>query len=61
MLVASSSTLVVKEDEAVGAPFLGSCVTPSTDKIEDLRVNDMIQPQKWPIDFGPSGEVVVWD
>jgi hypothetical protein len=42
VLVASSSTLVVKEDEAVGAPFLGSCVTPTTDKIEDLRVNDMI-------------------
>ncbi len=38
VFVASSSTLVVKEDEAVGAPFLGSCVTPTADKDEDLRV-----------------------
>jgi hypothetical protein len=35
--VASSLTLVVKKDNAVGgpgAPFLGSCVTPTVDKLK---------------------------
>jgi len=44
--VASSLTLVVKEDNAaggLGAPFLGSCITPTIDKVEDLRVNGLIQ------------------
>jgi hypothetical protein len=61
VFVASSSTLVVKEDEAVGAPFLGICATPTADKDEDLRVNDLIQSQNWPVSFVPSRKVVVWD
>jgi hypothetical protein len=60
-LVVPPSTLVVKEDDVVGASFLGSCVTPTGDKDEDFRVNGLIQSQKWPVCFGSSGEVVVWD
>jgi hypothetical protein len=40
--IVSLLTLVVKEDEAIGAPFLGSCVTPTTDKVEKLRMNGLI-------------------
>jgi hypothetical protein len=42
-------------------PLLGSYVTPTADKDEDLRVNGLIQSQNWPIGFNPSREVVVWD
>jgi hypothetical protein len=36
-----------KEDEVVGAPpHLGCCVSPTTEKGEDLRVNSLIQSQK---------------
>jgi hypothetical protein len=53
--VASPSTLVVKEDEVVGAPsHLGRCVSPPVEKGEDLRVNGLIESQKWPVGFGPS-------
>jgi hypothetical protein len=40
---------------------LGSCVTPTVNKVEDLRVNSLIQSQKWPVGFGSSGNVVVRD
>lgn len=58
--VVSSSTLIVKEDEVVGTPsLLGRCVSSSADKGKDLRVNCLVESQKWPIGFGPSGEFVV--
>jgi len=59
-LVMSSSTLNVKEDGVVGfpSPFSG-CVTPTIEKGDDFKVNDLSQSQKWPVGFGPSGEVVV--
>jgi len=60
--VALPSTLVVKEDEVVGAPsHLGRFVSPPAEKGEDLRVNNLIESQKWPASFGSSREVVVWD
>jgi hypothetical protein len=56
------STLVANEDEVVRTPpHLGSCVSPTVDKGEDLRVNGLIESQKWPVGFGLSGEVVVRD
>jgi hypothetical protein len=62
VLVMLPLTLVVKEDEVVGTPsLLGCCVSPSADKGEDLRVNCLVESQKWPVGFGPSGEVVVCD
>jgi len=60
--VVSPPTLAVKEDEVVGTPSqLGRCVSPSTDKGEDLRVNCLVESQKWPVGFSPFEEVVVWD
>jgi hypothetical protein len=65
MSVASSSALVVKEDGEEGAfPFpLGGCspVIPAADKGDDFRLTGLIQSQKWPVGFGPSSELVVWD
>jgi hypothetical protein len=56
------STLVVKEDEVVGSPsHLGRCISTLDDKGEDLWLNGLIEFQKWPVGFGPFGEVVVWD
>lgn len=56
------STLVANEDEVVRTPpHLGCCVTPTVDKGEDLRVNGLIEFQKWLVGFGLSGEVVVQD
>jgi hypothetical protein len=46
----------------VGASFpLDGCVTPITVKGEDFRVNALAKLQQWPIGFGPSREVVVWE
>jgi hypothetical protein len=65
VLVASSSALVVKEDEVEGVfPFsLGGCssVAPAADKGEDFRLTGLIQSQKWLVGFGPSSVIVVWD
>lgn len=52
--VVSASTPVVKE----GASTPGS---PTAIKGEDFRVNGLTQSQKWPVDFGPSREVVAWE
>jgi len=58
--VVSSSTSKVKEVGVVGFPSsLGGCVTPIVGKDGDSRVNGLSQSQKWPVGFGPSGEVVV--
>jgi hypothetical protein len=58
--VVSSSTPEVKEVGVVGFPSsLGGCVTPIVGKDGDSRVNGLSQSQKWPVGFGPSGEVVV--
>jgi hypothetical protein len=54
VLVVSALTRVVKE----GASTPGS---PTAIKGEDFRVNDLIQSQKWPVDFGLSRKVVVWE
>jgi hypothetical protein len=54
VLVVSALTRVVKE----GVLTPGS---PTTIKGEDFGVNDLTQSQKWPIDFGLSGEVVAWE
>jgi len=60
--IVSPSNLVVKKDEVVGTPsHLGRCISPLAEKGEDLRVNGLIEFQKWSVGFGPSGEVVVWD
>ncbi len=60
--VMSLKTLVAKEEEVIRAPpLLDRCVSPKVDKGEDLRMNSLIESQKWPIDFGSSGEVVVRD
>jgi hypothetical protein len=60
--VESSSTLDVKEDGVEGAPsLLGHCVTPIAEKGEDFRMNSLIRSQKWPVSFGPNGEIVVWN
>jgi len=40
---------------------LGCCDSPAVYKDEDLWVNGLGQSQKWPVGFGPSREVVVWD
>jgi hypothetical protein len=40
---------------------LGCFVTPTIGKGDDSRVNGLSKSQKWPIGFGPSGEVVVWE
>jgi hypothetical protein len=39
----------------------GNCVTPIADKSADFRVNGLIGSQQWPVSFGLSREVVVWD
>jgi hypothetical protein len=58
----SLKTLVAKEEEVIRAPpLLDRCVSPKVDKGEDLRMNSLIESQKWPVDFGSSGEVVVRD
>jgi hypothetical protein len=48
--VATPSTLVLKEDGVKGAPSLLCEV-----------FNGLIQSQKWPVSFGPSREIVMWD
>jgi len=61
-LVMSSSTPKVKEVRVVGIPSpLGGWVTPIVRKGDDSRVTGLSQSQKWPIGFGPSGEVVLWE
>lgn len=35
--------------------------SPSAIKGEDFRVSDLTQSQKWPVGFGLSGEMVVWE
>jgi hypothetical protein len=40
---------------------LSGCATPIVGKGNDFKVNGLSQSQKWPIGFGPSGKVVVWD
>jgi len=52
--VMSASTPVVQE----GASPPGS---PTSIKGENFRVNGLTQYQKWPVGFGPSGEVVAWE
>jgi len=48
-----------------GPPPLSSSlevgVSSRGDVFEDSRVNGLSQFQKWPVDFGPSGEVVLWE
>jgi hypothetical protein len=51
--VVSISTPVVKEGASTP-------VSPTAIKEEDFRVNGLTQSQKWPVGFGPSGEVVPW-
>jgi hypothetical protein len=59
--VVSLLTLVVKEDEVVVTPsHLGCCVSPSAEKGENLRVDSLVESQKWLVGFGPSVEVVLW-
>jgi len=44
MSIVLLSTLIVKEDEVVGAPsHLGRCVSPLADKGEHLRLNGLIE------------------
>jgi hypothetical protein len=61
----SSLTMVVKEDgEERSCPSLlggSSSGIPNVGKGDDLRLTGLIQSQKWPIGFGPSSELVVWD
>lgn len=60
--VDSSSTMDVKEAGVVGIPsLLSDCVTPTIGKDDDFRVNGLSQSQKWPVGFGPSREVVIWE
>jgi len=60
--VVSSSAPEVKEVGVVGLPSpLGGCVTPYVRKCDDSRVNGLSQSQKWPIGFGPSREMIVWE
>jgi hypothetical protein len=60
--VVSSSTPEVKEVGVVGIPSpLGGCITPYVGKGDDSKVNGLSQSQKWPVGFGPSGEVIVWE
>jgi hypothetical protein len=40
---------------------MGGCVTPIVGKVDDSRVNGLSQSQKWPVSFGPFGEVIVWE
>jgi hypothetical protein len=55
----SSSTLVTKEVGMEGIPsLLGGCGTPNDEKGEDSRINGLTQSQKWPVSFGPDGEIV---
>jgi hypothetical protein len=55
--VLSPTTLIVKEDEVVKTPsHLGRCVSPSADKGEDLRVNCLVESQKWLVGFSRSGK-----
>jgi hypothetical protein len=57
-----SSTLEVKKVRVVGIPSpLRGCVTTTVGKGDDSKVNGLSQSQKWPVGFGPSGEVVVWE
>jgi len=58
----SSLTPEVKEVGVGGIPSpLGGCVTPIVGKVDDSRVNGLSQSQKWPVSFGPFGEVIVWE
>jgi hypothetical protein len=61
---APSSDLVVKEEGEEGiisSPFGGSSVTPAVNKDDDVRLTGLIQSQKWPVGFGSTSEMVVWD
>jgi len=40
---------------------LGGCVSPIAENGVNLRLDDLIQSQKWSVGFGPSREIVVWD
>jgi len=35
--------------------------SPTAIKGEDFKVNGLTQSQKWPVGFGPFGEVVAWE
>jgi len=50
------------KDGVKGVPsLLGGCVTPIAEKGVDFKLDGLIQSQKWPVSFAPSGEIVVWD
>jgi len=56
-----SSSLLRRGFLLPSGPFpLGGCVTPIIEKGVNFRLDSLIQSQKWPEGFGPSGEIVVW-
>ena len=61
--VASSSIMVVKDDWVKGAPppLCGCTSDTITAEKGDFRSTGLVQSQKWPVGFGPSGEIVLWD
>jgi hypothetical protein len=52
------SPIVTHKVSVVPASTLGS---PTAIKGEDFKVNGLTHSQKWPVGFGPSGEVVAWE
>jgi hypothetical protein len=40
---------------------LSGYTSPIAEKEVNFTTNGLIQSQKWPVGFGPSGEIVVWD
>jgi hypothetical protein len=40
---------------------LGGCVTLIAEKGVNIKLDGLIQSQKWPVGFGLSREIVVWD
>jgi hypothetical protein len=40
---------------------LSGCASPIAENDANFRSVGLTQSQKWPVGFGPSGEIVVWD
>jgi hypothetical protein len=56
----SSSSLTSSLIPRAPSPVSG-CASPIAEKEANFESDGLTQSQKWPVGFGPSGEIVVWD
>jgi hypothetical protein len=56
------SSFLRREFRLPSVPFnLSGCASPIAEKGVIFRSDGLIESQKWPVGFVPSGEIVVWD